>query len=318
MFASNYLPHTQFQTIAGEGVDGTYRKAVAHLQGQLKEVSNQLPFRLGLVREPGGQWADFAKLELNRELPRFVAADLLASCEQQEFDCELFCRAHYLGAVYGLIADRIADGQVQLTSELGHLRRLFREEWENALRLAVRDRGRARLEIANSLAAWRRGIRHEREYIARGHLTPSGYAQVNRDKLYWIAASARCLVACLRREPYVARFQRIYDLFMCGLQCLDDFTDADRDRAARGCDVPSALSVAPGSLLCACPALVSRAAEAAEEHGFAKMSVWFRHFLSVIGGWMVPRQPIQNEFLGQAIALEIDDYLASEEEKWVA
>ena len=136
-----------------------------------------------------------------------------------------------------------------------------------------------------STALWRRGTGQERTALAAGSVPVARYASLVREKLGWIAVPSQALLLVDGDSDRLESFLAAYDLFLLGLQAIDDVSDRDQDRALHGCDVPTALGCSPGALLRTAPKLVQRAAAAATGGGFAWLAAWLEAFSRAIGSW---------------------------------
>ena len=91
--------------------------------------------------------------------------------------------------------------------------------------------------------------------LAAGSVRAPIYAAIVREKLGWIGAPSQALLQANGDRRRVNAFLHAHDLFLVGLQAIDDVIDTDEDRALRGADVPSALRCSPGALMRAAPKL---------------------------------------------------------------
>ncbi|WP_433936439.1 hypothetical protein AB3662_17325 [Sorangium cellulosum] len=285
-------------------VDATYRALLPELPLPLREVAARLPHRLGLTASPDGTWEDFVELPPNRDLPFYAAEDPArpGALVVSEASLDRYREAHHWAGVFGLVADRLADRQVAPDPALARLRAIFLRAWERALALATGDRRLARGAIADALAAWRRGVAAERRALALGALDPAAYAAITGQKLRWIAATSRCLVAASGDPARALLLQRAYDAFLFALQCRDDATDCAEDAAVRGTSIPAALGYPPGGLFRAAPKVARVAVALAEAGGFQRLASWIAAWARAVDARRAPGIPLQNELAGMIVA----------------
>jgi hypothetical protein len=102
-------------------------------------------------------------------------------------------------------------------------------------------------------------------------------------------------------------FMRAHDLFMLGLQTIDDVIDREQDAVLRGGDVPAALRCSPGALIRAAPLLVGSAARAAARGGFTWFAVWLEAFADALAAWRLDGDAIGDQLDAIGIAGEIEE-----------
>jgi hypothetical protein len=105
----------------------------------------------------------------------------------------------------------------------------------------------------------------------------------------------------------VTTFLHAHDLYLIGLQTIDDVIDMDEDRALRGADVPSALRCSAGALVRTAPKLVRRAAATAAAGGFTWFATWLDAFAGAISSWRLAGDALNDELDALGIAGEIED-----------
>src|SRR6185295_7349878 len=229
-----------------------------------------------------GTFEDFVTFEPNRNLPDFVTAGPAGSDAAPEERARLsrFRRAHHVGAFFWLVRDRLADDQTAPDAALLQLGDLLFQRWALALEEAAGDAALARGVIADATARWRLGTADERRTLSQGQggTTPAFHAATVARKLDWITAAARTRLLADGEPQRAQQFQRAYQCFLLGLQCIDDVSDDAEDRALRGSGVAAALGCAPGALLRAAPKLVARSVDMANEGGFARLASWLTTF----------------------------------------
>src|SRR4029077_12184159 len=100
---------------------------------------------------------------------------------------------------------------------------------------------------------------------------------------------------------------RAQDLYLVGLQTLDDAIDAEEDRALRGADVAGALRCSTGALVRVAPKLVRRAAATAAAGGFTWVATWLDAFADAISRWRLAGDALGDELDAIGIAGEIEE-----------
>jgi hypothetical protein len=108
-------------------------------------------------------------------------------------------------------------------------------------------------------------------------------------------------------------FRDAHDLFLLGLQAVDDVIDRDEDRLRRGSDIPTWLGCTPGALLRVAPKLVTRAAARAAAGGFSWIAAWLEAFGRAIVGWRVDGDPMQDDIEAIGLAGEIEEAVVSDD-----
>lgn len=273
-----------------------------------------LPFSLGLSKSPSATWSDFIQLPPNRDLPEWInesadSRDPLLSGDV----VEAFSRAHHLAAGWGLVADRIEDGQVSPRPEFLGPRSALLTAWREALGEACRDHRIANVFIDDALSAWEMGTRIERSFFdgKRGLERAGEYARSIRLRLRWVSASACAMLACAGQQPRIPPFREAHEIFMCGLQCRDDAFDADDDRGTRGAAVHEVLGVPRGGLIRAAPRVLRRASRVAEGSAFHKLAVWVAAFAEEVDVRSNQEDHLQSEMSGVILASAICDAKAT-------
>jgi hypothetical protein len=297
-------------------LDASYRSLVDSLPARLRDTAEKLPWTLGLTSSPGGSWGDFVRLHPNRELPVYAAQASDGGHCLRPADLHRYVRAHHLGGFTWLLRDRLEDRQVAADPTLLELSELFGRRWRDALAEATGEAPLTDMLCRRSTALWRRGTGLEHRALAAGNgrnernvqpLRPPDYAVLVREKLSWIAAPSQALLLTHgdpdRLEPFLAA----HDLFLLGLQAIDDVIDRDQDRALHGSDFPAALGCSPGALLRAAPKLVQRAAVAAEIGGFGWFAAWLHEFARAISTWSLGGAVMSDELDAIGIAGEIEE-----------
>jgi len=289
-------------------VDASYRSLVNSLPARLREPAEKLPWTLGLTSSPDGGWGDFVRLHPNRELPVYAAQMSDGGYCLAPEDLARYVRAHHFGGFTWLLRDRLEDGQVAHDDVLAELSELFGRRWRDAIVDATGEEPLTDLLCRRSTALWRRGTHLERKALAA--VTPVGarqYTSVVREKLGWIAVPAQALLLVDGDSDRLESFLAAHDLYLLGLQAIDDVIDRDQDRALRGGDVPGAIGCSPGALLRAAPKLVQRASAAAKVGGFGWLAAWLDAFARATGSWSLGGDVIADELEAIAIVGEIEE-----------
>lgn len=250
------------------------------LEGAETPRGGGLPYALGLSRREGALWSEFVQLPPNRDLPSWVndcgdGAPLLANERVGAFD-----RAHHLAAGWGLIADRVDDGQVGDASRFDASRAHLLQAWRVALAAACGDVAIANATVDDALAAWEDGVAIERAFFAgeRGLSRVGEYRRSVRLRLRWVVASAAAMLETAGDAARAEALRSMHACFMLGLQCRDDAHDAEDDRALRGAAVHEVLTVPRGALVRAAPLALRKAAVRARAAGFSRMASWVSAF----------------------------------------
>jgi hypothetical protein len=287
--------------------DDTYRWLVGGLPQRLREPAERLPWRLGLTQSPDRPWGDFVRLHPNRELPLYAAqasgGDLGLTAER----LAPFLRAHHLGAFAWLVRDRLEDGQVEGDDCFLELADVFEQRWREAIVDGTGDPGLADTLFRRATTRWQRGTRAEQRLLEAGSMRPPIYAAVVREKLGWISAPSQALLQASPLPRRLTRFLHAHDLYLVGLQAIDDMIDAEEDRALRGTDVPAALRCSAGALVRVAPKLMRRAAATAAVGGFTWFANWLDAFAGAISSWRLPGDALGDELDAIGIAGEIED-----------
>lgn len=239
-----------------------------------------LPFALGLSQLEGALWSEFVRLPPNRDLPSWVNEGLDGSAGCTRERASAFDRAHHVAAGWGLVADRMDDGQVPDPRRFDAARERLLGGWRDALRDACGDDRLADRAVGDAVEAWEEGVAVERSFFR----TPHGIERLDdywrsvRLRLWWVGSSAAVMLTLTSKLDRVAQFRAAHARFMFGLQCRDDAFDADDDRALRGAAVHEVLGVPRGALVRAAPRALRAAASRAEAAGFRRFAGWIRAF----------------------------------------
>lgn len=253
-----------------------------------------LPFRVGLSSRCDARWSDFIQMPPNRDLPSWVCDDVEIARERvRRFD-----RAHHVAIAWGLVADRMDDGQVSVPERFGGTREGLLLAWRKALSDACGDRRLADAMIDEAMFAWEQGTRLEREILAQraGIFAVDKYVTSIRARLAWVSTSATAMLVTAGQRARAEQLRKAYGTFLCGLQCRDDAFDEEEDRRARGVAVHEAFGLTRGALLRAAPRALLTAAEEAERGAFARLSTWIRAFAVKADVWSPDEDPHTQAF----------------------
>ena len=289
------------------GFDETYRWLVEGLPARLRQPAERLPWTLGLTQSPDGRWSDFVRLHPNRQLPLYAAQAPNGELALTAVQLNPFLRAHHLGAFAWLVRDRIEDGQVEVDDQLLDLAEAFEQRWREAIIEGTGDGLLADALFRRAAVRWERGTRAERNVLAAGSVRAPIYAAIVREKLGWIGAPSQALLQATGDRRRVNAFLHAHDLYLVGLQAIDDVIDMDEDRALRGADFPSALHCSAGALVRAAPKLVRMAAARAATGGFTWFATWLDAFADAISSWRLAGDVLNDELDSIGIAGEIED-----------
>ncbi len=297
---------------AAPAIEDTYQLLVGSLSPTLRALAEGLPWRLGLTPSPDGGWSDFIGLHPNRALPVYAAQAADGTLGVADEDLIRYLRAHHIGGFTWLLRDRLEDGQVADPEDgLFELAEVFDQRWRAALAAATGDAPLADLMCRRAAARWRRGTGAENRLFGACAVRAPIYATIVREKLSWIGVPSHALLLSHGDPRRVRRFLHAHDLFMLGLQAVDDVVDASQDRALRGGDVPTALCCSPGALVRVAPKLVQRAAAAAGEGGFTWFANWLEAFADAIVSWRLDGDRVGDELDAIGIAGEIEEAVLS-------
>ena len=298
-------------------LDGSYRLLVNSVPEALRATAERLPWRLGLTRAPDGGWGDFVGLHPNRELPLYAAQGPDAGLVTSRSELRRYLRAHHFGGFCWLLRDRIEDGQVDSDALLLELADVFEARWRESLALAMGDATLAEALCDRATVRWQRGTRSEQRLLAAGSVRAPIYASVVREKLSWIGVPSQALLMVHGNARRVTAFLHAHDLFMLGLQAIDDVVDTKQDQALRGCDVPTALGCSPGALIRVAPKLLQSAAAAAADAGFGWFGTWLLAFACATRSWRLDGDPVGDELDAIGIAGEIEEAVSTTSDKLV-
>ena len=130
-------------------LDGTWAELATTAAPPLPPTSRLM----ALLGVEGARWDDFVGLAPNRDLPWFADEDPAAEGGALIGAPGLarFRRAHHAAGFYGLIADRLVDGQAAAEPTLEGLAAQLLGQWRRQLGEAVGDEGAAWAQIRRTL-----------------------------------------------------------------------------------------------------------------------------------------------------------------------
>jgi hypothetical protein len=293
-------------------IEDSYSVLLGSLPAAFRELAAHLPWRLGLTSSPDGGWSDFVGLHPNRALPVYAAQSAAGGLGVRDADVARYLRAHHIGGFTWLLRDRLEDGQVaDPEDDLFELADIFERRWRDALGDATGDALLADQLCRRAAARWRRGTGAENRLLGACAVRAPIYATIVREKLSWIGVPSQALLLSHGDPRRVAPFLHAHDLFMLGLQTVDDVVDANQDRALRGGDVPTALCCSPGALVRVAPKLMERAAAVAGAGGVTWVATWLEAFADAIVAWRLEGDRVGDELDAIGIAGEIEEAIAA-------
>jgi hypothetical protein len=245
-----------------------------------------LPTRLGLRRS----WSSFARLGPIRRLPAWLGPDDPRA--RAPYD-----EAHFRAGFWGLAADRVADGQANVSrAELSTLL----HAWRRALSRCALSPAAARHLVESSRTAFDEGIQHERMLLQHGGSLVD-YRTSLRLRTHWFAVSGLEWVRASGLQP-LSDFRDAVEWLMLGLQLADDAVDADEDTTGRGRSFPAALGLPREAMVALASLTLTSAATHLARTGSRRLSRWCAARASrvrgIIGsplrelGWLVVAAPL--------------------------
>lgn len=279
-------------------VDASYSEwlEAASTPRELRVIAGELPFRLGLTKTADGRWGDFIRLDPDRDLPLYATRPGMA-----EASLNLFLRAHHIGGFYGVLRDRLLDGQVEPSAGLTTIGRALLRAWVDALAAAIGKREVAKAAIVQVLKRARIGAKMERDMrLGRSHF--SRYALSTHLKLDWITLAARMQLDMFGDHAGARAFTRAFHRVLLALQCRDDVDDAVEDRRLHGISMADALGISENVLFRTSVHLFRDAARLARLAGFSELAAWSTAQLASCERFHFPSAEPRNEDL-QALLL---------------
>ncbi|MDP3209037.1 MAG: hypothetical protein Q8M65_07800 [Rhodoglobus sp.] len=283
-------------------LDATWKQLQRRLPPKLASSADDLPAQLGLTRSGEG-WDAFLRTAPNRDLPHFAADGIEGAPDALSPEARArYTEAHHLAAMFGLVADRLEDAQVEMAPSLVAFRRFFLREWAAVLSAACGSAEVARGSIARDLRLWRRASALERAALATGQLSVDGYAWLTETKLRWVSTSSAVLLHTHAHASRAEAFVAVNALFLRALQCRDDAFDEAEDRQTRGRSFPEIIGLPAGGFVRAAVTLVGRAAAVARTARFGALTEWLDRYAEEIDVRLPGGHPLQDEMAGMIIA----------------
>ncbi|RKH43797.1 hypothetical protein [Corallococcus sicarius] len=252
--------------------DLEYAVTLDALPTDLQPFAKELPFHLGLTAHPEGGWEDYSALAPFQRLPAY-AAERSGPALAPEFQAR-YLRAHHRGGFFGLLIDRLEDGQVPVRPEWPRLRQALFDQWLQSLTEATGNEALATQALHAAIEDWIDAVATERALRTRRRLSVAQYARLVSQKVSWLGTSAFCLLLAHGDPARLPVFRRAFDLLLLSSQCLDDALDADEDTRLHGIGFPEALGHPPRGLLRTAPGVARLGATLAREGGFHELGTW--------------------------------------------
>ncbi len=287
-----------------EGVDASYKTLIAEFPSSLHDVAAMLPHQLGLVARAGDLWEGFIHLSPNRDLPGF-AAEAVAAASGRPLSPEMlarFRRAHCCAGFFGLLCDRLADGQVADTPDLRALRQLFLRKWRQTLIAATGAPRSCEKALRAAVTAWHRGVTLEQAACTERELSPNSYGRILLLKLRWIGTTAEVLLHACGAGRRASAFRRAHNLLLLSLQCVDDYHDVKEDQETRGISIPDALGLPAVGVARAAPRLARQGSSEARAAGFTRLADWLDERAAALDLALLPESSPQAELAGMVLA----------------
>lgn len=223
--------------------ESTWEWLLDHRASRERALTRVLPYRIGITGRPNGTWSDYVHHEVLYDLPTIIADAVHRDISQREL--LLYRRAHHIAGFYGLLTDRVADGQVKLDRPLERDAIWLRREWESALATACGSGAKARRCIADERRSWKLAVTAENARLADA----ATYGKLVRDKVGYLWVSAGMMLDQLgAASSESAALRDAFERVMIALQCHDDATDEAEDRALRGASATDLLGVDTATL----------------------------------------------------------------------
>lgn len=298
-------------------IDRVYRTVVDVLPSDLRSRALALPHEIGIAAREGGGFCEYASSLPMQELPLFAAegaARRRALARSGALD--RFRIAHYCGGFWGLLCDRLADGQVKADQALFRISRALRRRWLEALVLASGNRAVARAAVARAARRFRDAARRERHVLLVGALGVKQYVAITVDKVAWLMISAGLLLRGHATEARAMAFERCFNLLMLGLQCFDDARDAEEDARLHGHGFPQSLGVTARALFGAGRELHAIAAERSAREGFFALGAWAHRRCAEIRRLDVDGGDVQSKMSSVLLAGEMSRILGAPGREW--
>ncbi|MBN9681584.1 MULTISPECIES: hypothetical protein [unclassified Corallococcus] len=252
--------------------DLEYTVTLEALPKDLQPFAKELPFHLGLTTHPEGGWNDYSALAPFQRLPAY-ASERQGPGLAPELQSR-YLRAHHRGGFFGLLIDRLDDGQVPQRPEWPRLRQALFDQWLQSLTDATGNEVLATEAIKVALEDWAEAVSNEKALLSRRSLSMAQYACLVSQKVSWLGTSAFCLLLAHGDPARLPAFRRAFDLLLLSSQCLDDALDAEEDARLHGIGFPEALGHPPRGLLRTAPGVARLGATLAYKGGFNELGTW--------------------------------------------
>lgn len=292
-----------------------YRGVVADLPADLRPLAADLPFHLGLAAHPPGSWEDYTRLAPFQGLPEYAAEGGTLPGQPQVAPevLERYLRAHRCAGFFGLLADRLADGQVEDRPEWPRLLHSLLERWRQALRDATSNGTLADEAVRAAVCTWAEGLHQERELLGQQTLSMLQYVDLMSRKVAWLGTTSFCLILVHGQPARLNSFRLAFDLLLLSSQCLDDALDHAEDERLHGLSFPAALGYPPGGLLRTAPRVARLGAKVARAGGYLRLGEWLASRAGELEAIRAEGDPVQNELaaviLGETVALSCQQAL---------
>jgi hypothetical protein len=281
-------------------VERTWHSLVARQAKDRRDIFRALPYRLGITDRPDGGWQDYVHHPPLFDLPGY-AADLCVR-PIRPTRLEQHRRSHHLAGFYGLLIDRVADGQVALDPNLRADGTWLRRAWEDELARALGSLPCARRRIGQTLSRWRKAIAWERAAVSARLLKPDAYREIVALKVDHLFLAANTMLESLEAPPSVrAHAHDVFNRVFLALQCNDDATDAADDKEVAGANTAELLGIRPSALRRSGVHVLDSACRLAEQT-WPRMAAWCRRVQRDIDALVPPREALIAE-LGAMIVV---------------
>lgn len=281
----------------------SYKTVLEHLPVDRREEGIRLPYEIGIAKDKNGGWEDYSSSAPLYDMPLYVLenAGTLDSIDSSRI-VEPFRIAHHCAGFYGLLCDRLADGQCDKSEMTDYFKNHFRSCWVKYLAIAAKQREQVMCSIVESVIdLWEQGIQMDKRLIGSGKMTVISYAELIILKVRWLSLASIYLLKALGQIQRIPEFQLVFNLMLLGMQCRDDAVDHQEDTLLNSMSYPKALGVSPGALYRAGASLLRRGIHEAEEFHFHRLASWLgRHHqtpykttfdecpeLDIFGGWLI-------------------------------
>lgn len=231
----------------GVDPDDTWRALVSTRPSSTRGITQAMPYRLGITSLPAGGWRDYVRQPPMFDLPGYMADRAPRAVSPAAL--RRYRRAHHCAGFYGLIVDRVEDGQVADSAALRSERAWLRSVWVAQLGQACGSTASAKTEITATMQALRQGASDARTSRTAGALDAEHYAAAVRKRVgfLWVATGLMLRVHGAG-EDVIDQARTDFEHIMIALQCCDDAVDDEEDRELFGQSAAASLGVAPSAL----------------------------------------------------------------------